>query len=129
MAGQVKERPFVIVDPQKIEWQTHKPSLNPQEVNYAGGKVPAWEGPPKVRYKELFTASPGKPRVVVAEWEPNHREPTHSHPVSEWMYVLAGSATLNGQPLETGGMFFIQKDTMYSLAAGPQGLRFLRFTL
>lgn len=117
----------ITVQPQELAWQSHKPVYNPSEVNYPGGKIPRWDGPAMVRYKELMSSD--KARVVLAEWEPNHHEPTHNHPRDEYMYILDGSATLNSKTLEAGGFFFIAKDTFYSLQAGPKGLKFFRVTV
>ncbi len=117
----------ITVQPQEMAWQSHKPAHNPDEVAYPGGKVPQWDGPVKVRYKELMRSDTA--RVVVAEWDPSHHEPTHCHPRDEYMFIFDGSATLNGKKLEAGGFFFIAKDTFYNLVAGPNGLKFFRVTV
>lgn len=118
---------IVTTQHQDLAWQTHKPGDDPSLITYAGGGIPAWEGPPKVRFKDLMKSD--KAHVVIAEWEPRHHEPTHSHPTDEYMFILDGSATLNGKGLEAGGFFFIAKDTMYDLVAGPKGLKFFRVTV
>ncbi len=118
---------IITVQHQKLPWQSYAPKHDPSIISYATGKSPESYGPPKVRSKDLMHSD--KARVVVAEWDPWHSEPTHSHPTDEYMFIFEGSATLNGQKLEAGGFFFIAKDTMYDLQAGPQGMKFFRVTV
>jgi quercetin dioxygenase-like cupin family protein len=67
------------------------------------------------------------PTVLIAEFDPGHRQEAHSHPTSEVLYILRGEVTIGATTSGAGTMVFVERDTTYGpLTAGPKGVRFLR---
>ena len=90
------------------------------------GEWEAQAGRPDSRYK-LLAAGKNVPTVLIAEFEPDHRQEAHSHPTSEVLYILRGEVTIGTTRSCAGTMVFVEKDTTYGpLIAGPKGVRFLR---
>jgi len=85
------------------------------------------EGDPRVRSKHLVGGADGVPRVIIAEYEPGHREPRHSHAESEVLYILDGDATIEGTVVRPGTVVFVEGATEYGpVVSGEHGVRFLR---
>jgi quercetin dioxygenase-like cupin family protein len=51
----------------------------------------------------------------------------HAHLEDEIIYVVAGELRLGARILGVGASVYIPGNTLYSLRAGPEGLRFLNF--
>jgi quercetin dioxygenase-like cupin family protein len=51
----------------------------------------------------------------------------HAHDEDEIIYVLEGELRFGSYVLEPGASVYIPGNTLYSLHAGPKGLRFLNF--
>lgn len=87
----------------------------------------AEKGEPGVRYKVLNSATIAGPNVQLAQYEPGHVEPAHSHPHDEVLYILEGAGTVGDRDLTPGMLLYVEKDTLYGpLTSGPNGLTFLR---
>jgi quercetin dioxygenase-like cupin family protein len=85
------------------------------------------EGDPRVRSKLLSSGGEGIPLVLLAEYEPGHREPRHSHANSELLYILDGEATVEGRTVRPGMLVFVEGKTEYGpITSGANGVRFLR---
>lgn len=92
------------------------------------GKVAA--GEPDVQFRPFETASPVVPRGQLVQYEPGHHEARHSHEESEFLYVLAGEATLGDVQLRAGMLVHVEGGTEYGpIDSGPDGLKFLRLHL
>jgi quercetin dioxygenase-like cupin family protein len=51
----------------------------------------------------------------------------HAHLEDEIIYVVDGELRLGGRVLLPGASVYVPGNTLYSLRAGPEGLRFLNF--
>jgi quercetin dioxygenase-like cupin family protein len=58
---------------------------------------------------------------------PNTLIAQHAHLEDEIVYVVAGELRLGARVLHPGASIYIPGNTLYSLRAGPEGLRFLNF--
>jgi quercetin dioxygenase-like cupin family protein len=85
------------------------------------------EGDPRVRSKLLSSGTDGIPYVLIAEYEPGHQEPRHSHAASELLYILDGEAKIGDTTLRPGMVVFVEGETEYGpVTSGAEGIRFLR---
>jgi quercetin dioxygenase-like cupin family protein len=58
---------------------------------------------------------------------PNDEIPAHAHDVDEIVYVVSGQLRFGSRILNPGSSVYIPGESLYSLRAGPEGLRFLNF--
>jgi quercetin dioxygenase-like cupin family protein len=58
---------------------------------------------------------------------PNAVVNSHAHTEDEIIYVLAGELRVGRRVLPAGSALFIEKNTLYTFAAGPAGCTFLNF--
>jgi len=79
----------------------------------------------KVRNKILGDEEIG-PWVRVVDYAPGYDFAKHSHDQDEVIYVLSGTAEVEGETYRPGTVIYIEKNTPYGpLKAGPEGFRFL----
>jgi hypothetical protein len=78
-----------------------------------------------------LTAADGPiPCVQLVQFEPNRHSAPHSHPTSEFIFVLEGEGRLGDRPLKPGVLVYVEKDTVYGpVVGGPAGMKFLRVEL
>ncbi len=67
------------------------------------------------------------PWTLLVEAQPGHSPPAHSHSQDEHMYILKGEMKMGDKTHRAGALVFIEKDTVYSFTAGPEGVTFLNF--
>lgn len=60
-------------------------------------------------------------------YEPGAAIEVHAHLEDEIIYVVAGTMKLGARDLGPGSSVFVAGNTLYSFAAGPDGLRLLNF--
>lgn len=66
-------------------------------------------------------------QLLEAKYLPNTFVDIHAHLADEIIYVLEGSMIVGNKSLQPGSSIFVNKRTLYSFKAGPDGLRFLNF--
>ncbi|ADP83138.1 cupin domain-containing protein [Pseudofrankia inefficax] len=84
------------------------------------------EGEPGVRFKRFQTGSPIVPLAMLVEYEPGHHEREHSHPESEFFFMLEGEMRVLDQSVVPGTLVFLAARSSYSIMTGTAGARFLR---
>lgn len=78
-------------------------------------------------FKRLLPGGePGMPNMQRTRYNPNHREPPHSHPEDEIIYVLAGQVFFGREELGAGDAIHVPQGKIYSLRTGDEGAEFLR---
>jgi cupin domain len=107
-------------------------------IVYMGGDDEQWllsplkpgmkEGDPRVRYRHLSARGDAQiPRATLAEYDPRHVEPRHSHAESELLYVTSGEAAIDGTTLRPGMLVFVEGGSEYGpIVGGPEGFGLLR---
>ena len=79
-----------------------------------------------LRLKRLLSGMPALPNMQRTEYMPHHREPPHSHPEDEVLFVLAGALFHGRDKLTFGDVIYVARDTTYSLRTEAEGASFVR---
>lgn len=79
-----------------------------------------------LRFKRLLSGMPAMPNMQRTEYMPHHREPPHSHPEDEVLFVLAGALFHGRDKLTFGDVIYVARDTTYSLRTEAEGASFVR---
>lgn len=98
------------------------------------GSTPRSESSAKLSDEELLCSvrryhlgTDAQPQLSEITVPPGVTLPSHAHATDEIIYVTHGELHLGRQVLPAGSSVYIPGDTLYSLRAGPEGLRFLNF--
>lgn len=106
----------IVVHDADCEWQQASPAW---QAKYA-------EDDRGLRFKRLMASAPNMPNMQRTEYLPHHREPPHSHPEDEVLFVLSGELFFGREKLGFGDALYVARDTTYSLRTEGEGASFVR---
>ncbi len=88
---------------------------------------PREQGQARPRGTQLAIEEPEGPRVTITSWPPHHVVDPHSHSVYEVLHIIEGEIVLVDRQCGPGTLIYMDKDTEYSFATGPDGVRFVGY--
>ena len=80
---------------------------------------------PKVSHKPLAKDDARNLQMDIIKLDPNTKYNPHSHPESEWVYILAGSMTDENGTYRKDDFLINEKDSVHSVTSGPEGCEIL----
>lgn len=115
-------RKIVIFDPEKAPFRSPRDAYPPDVVQLISDReldrtAVRWHHP----------GGGAEPQLFEMRLEPDTRLEPHAHEASEIIAVLAGSLVVAGSIYGPGASFLVPGGTVYSVASGPDGCRFLNF--
>jgi hypothetical protein len=79
------------------------------------------------KVRDFFPGDDDSPQMFEVQLPPNQAVDPHAHVEDEIMYVIEGALVFGARLVPAGSAVLIDRRTLYSFRAGPDGVRMLNF--